>query len=122
MPYRADKIPWPEVDLYRDAKELAEELKCHTSQIYRERKKRGIVLPKKSGGPRPGAGSGPGGPRENSGRPKNEFPPVSVFASFDSNEVERLDAIAARLGVTRSKAIRMATREFIEKEEAKNGA
>lgn len=111
------EIDWSELDLTRDAKELAAELGCHTSIIYRMRKKAGIVVPKKSGGPRPGFG----GKTKTSGQGKKkaDFPTVNVFASFDSNEVERLDAIAARLGITRSKAIRAAAREFIEREEAK---
>ena len=119
MPYRADKIDWNSLDLTRDAKELAAEIGCHPAQIYRARKKYGVTVPKKSGGARPGAGGGPGGFRKGSGRKKAEFPPVNVFATLDSNEVERLDAIAQRLGLTRSKVIRAAAREFIKKEEAK---
>lgn len=109
-------INWPGVDLTRDAKELAAELGCTVAMIYRARKMQGITVPKKSGGPRPGFG----GKQEGAGRPRKTTSekqpmPANVFVRLDADEIKNIDAIAEEMGITRSKVLRAAAREFIEK-------
>lgn len=121
MPYRADKIDWNGVDLTRDAKELAAELHCHTSQIYRARKLAGVVVPKKSGGPiygpRPGAGAGSGGARPGGGRPKKAEGEklANVALQLLPAVVAEIDSVAEKLGLTRAKVMREAIAEYLEK-------
>ena len=124
MPYRAEKIDWNSVDLTRDAKELAAELSCHPAQIYRARKKYGVIVPKKSGGarpgPRPGAGKGSGGFREGAGRPKKEPSEklANVALQLLPEVVEAIDNLAKKKGSTRARVMREAIAEYLEKEKA----
>ena len=116
------EINWNELDLTRDAKELAAELGCHTSIIYRIRKKVGIVVPKKSGGPRfgprPRAGKGSGGVREGAGRPKKE--PAEKLANVALQllpaVVQEIDSLAEKKGLTRAKVMREAIAQYLERE------
>ena len=100
-------ISWSLVDLTRPAAELAEELGCNVLAVYRARQRLGIVVPKISGGARPGAG----GPRFGNQNRKGKTLPDSMTQYQLRIPPALLDAIkkeAKRTHTTASEVIRLA--------------
>lgn len=108
-------IKWILVDLTRPAAEIAEELDCDVSLVYRARKRAGIDMPNMSGGK---IGNKGGGAREGAGRkplPEGERNKMTYIRLLPA-DIAQLKAIAKRRNTNYSELVRQVLQKFIREE------
>lgn len=109
---------WTSVDLTRPAHDIAQELGCAVSLVYRARKRLGVDVPNMSGGKigNKGGGARPGNQNRKGKTLADAMTPYQLRLPRDI--IEAVKAEAARTNTTASDVIRLALTAHLKHEEA----
>lgn len=103
---------WASIDLTRPASDIAQELGCAVSLVYRARKRMGVGVPNCAGGKRQGAGPKKGTRNRLGKTLADAMTPYQLRLPRDI--IEAVKAEAARTNTTASDVIRLALTAYLK--------